>query len=109
MKEQNIEILEQQRPRVELFFKSGSLVLPALTMGGNLCEKCIDVEALVKVMREEWEPAANLNPYAEWDDETGYKGFLSRLYGYYDAWKIESEIKKAGDEPGYTQYEETTL
>lgn len=89
MNQQSIDILEQQRPRVELFFNTGSLVLPALTMGSNLCEKCIDVEALVKVMRE-WEQAANLNPYAEWDAPDGYKGFLSRLYAHYDKWKFEN-------------------
>lgn len=96
MNQQNIEILEAQRPKVELFFRSGSLVLSVLTMSGPPCDNCIDVEALVKVMRETWEPSANLNPYADWLENDGYKGFLSRLYAYYDAWKYESEIKKPG-------------
>lgn len=93
MSPQNIEILEQMRPRVELFFRTGSLVLPG-GLGGPLCEKCIDTVALIQVMRQEFEPGADLNPHAEWDDETGYKGFLSRLYAHYDRWKAEQVEQK---------------
>lgn len=93
MRASNIEMLESQRPRVELFFKTGSLVLSALTMNATPCEKCIDIDSLVQVMSSEFEADAYLDPYAEWDDETGYKAFLSRLYAHYDIWK-EENIKK---------------
>lgn len=107
MNQQNIEILEQQRPRVELFFKTGSLVLSVFSMGGPPCNHCIDVDALVKVMREEWEPAANLNPYTSWDEPDGYKGFLSRLFAFYDAWKYENEIKKTRGDETRAEYSNT--
>lgn len=88
MKEQSITILERERPKVEMFFRSGSLVLNANDLpGATLCEKCIDVPALIAIMRAEFEPAANLNPYTDWLEDDGYKGFLMRLYAHYDTWK----------------------
>lgn len=90
MQQHNIEILEQQRPRVEQFFKTGSL---NIAVGMSPCEHCIDGNALVQVMRKEFEPHADLNPYANWNDPDGYKGFLSRLYTHYDTWKAENEKK----------------
>jgi hypothetical protein len=86
MNQQNIAILEAQRPRVEYFFKSGSLIL-SNSMASAPCEKCIDTIALVRIMREEFEPGANINEYADWDEPQGYAGFLSRLYAHYDAYK----------------------
>lgn len=97
MNQQNIDILEAQRPRVELFFKTGSL---NISVGMSPCEYCIDGSALVQVMRQEFEPGADLNPYANWNEPEGYKGFLSRLYAHYDAWKAENEIKKATGKSG---------
>jgi hypothetical protein len=82
----NIDILEAQRPRVERFFSTGSL---HISVGMTPCENCIDGNALVKVMREEWEPAAELDPFANWNEPEGYKGFLLRLYAYYDKYKAE--------------------
>lgn len=107
MNQQNILILEQQRPRVELFFKTGSLVLSVFSMGGPPCNNCIDVEALVRVMRTEFEVGANLNPYASWDEPDGYKGFLSRLFAHYDAYKYESEIKKTRGDETRAEYSNT--
>ena len=89
MSPHSIEILERERPKVELFFRSGSLHL-AVEMS-NPCERCIDVKALVQVMRH-FEQGADLNPHAEWDEESGYKGFLGRLYAHYDRWKFENAI-----------------
>jgi hypothetical protein len=87
MRQQNIDILEAQRPRVELFFNTGSL---HIAVGMNACDHCIDGGALVQVMRQEFEPSADLNPYAGWNEPDGYKGFFSRLYAHYDAWKAKN-------------------
>lgn len=104
MNQQNIAILEQQRPRVELFFKTGSL---HISVGMNPCDHCIDGSVLVQVMRQEFEPLADLNPYANWNEPEGYKGFLSRLYAYYDAWKYENEIKKTRGDETRAEYSNT--
>jgi hypothetical protein len=95
MKQSNIEILEQQRPRVELFFRTGSLVLSADAPHSNSCERCIDTVALVRVMREEFEPGANLNPFEQWEMPDGYKGFLSRLFCHYDRWAADQVEQKS--------------
>jgi hypothetical protein len=88
MNQLNIAILEAQRPRVENFFSTGSL---RIAVGMSPCEDCIDGNALIKVMREEFQPDANLDPFANWNEPEGYKGFLSRLYAYYDNWKVENQ------------------
>jgi hypothetical protein len=86
MNQVNIDILEAQRPRVQKFFDTGSL---NISVGMTPCETCIDGNALVKVMREAWEPTAELDPYANWNEPNGYRGFLSRLYAYYEAFRAE--------------------
>jgi hypothetical protein len=87
MNQVNITILEEQRPRVQKFFNTGSL---RIAVGMSPCEDCIDGNALVRVMREEWEPSAELDPFANWNTPEGYKGFLSRLYAHYDAFQAKN-------------------